>query len=507
MMDATDKNRPLEPLPWRAGAMGFSLFIFHLLVNRPYGFHGDELYFIVCGNRPAWGYVDHPPLVPMVARLATDLMGVNLFALRFFPALALGVCCVLTGWLARRLGAGRFGEFLAALSFLFTPMFLRMGAFLNIPCFETLFWLLIAHLLVTLCRRDDARWWLAVGAATGLALLNKHTTLFLGAGMAAGLILTRRRKDLLTPWPYAGAAVAFLVFLPNLLWQIRHDWATLEFVRNLHATEMQNTPRALFVIGQFILINLFNAVVWIAGLVFFLKSDRGRPYRMIGWIYFTVLAFMLIFKAKVYYLAPAYPMLLAGGSVLLEKNLRRPRLRASLVTAISAMGIVFVPVVCPIGSIDWKEQYISRILGFVIDDPTDLTFDFRYQLLKPEELTAFLNVYNSLSGAEKPDCVVLTKDYGDASLVNVLGRKAGLPPAISGNNSYYLWGPQGATGQSVIAFGFDETFLKTIFANVTVAAEAPSPWRKNYGAGRPVFLCRNPIAPLDQLWPNLKFYR
>ncbi|MCX5769407.1 MAG: glycosyltransferase family 39 protein, partial [Candidatus Hydrogenedentes bacterium] len=450
MTISNSQRRTLATLPWLAGAMGLGLFVFHLLVNRQYGFHGDELYFIVCGNRPAWGYVDHPPFVPMLARLATDLMGVNLFALRFFPALVLGVCCVLTGWLARRLGSGRFGEFLAALSFVFTPMFLRTGAFLNIPCFEILFWLVIAHLLVTLCRCDDARWWLAVGAVAGLALLNKHTTLFLGSGIAAGIILTRRRKDLLTPWPYAGAAIAFLVFLPNLLWQIHHDWATLEFVRNLNATEMQDTPRPLFVVGQFILMNVFNAVVWIAGLVFFLKSAPGRPYRILGWIYLTVFVIMLTFKAKVYYLAPAYPMLLAGGAVLLEQQIsRRPYLRASLPTAIAAMGIVFIPIVCPIGSIEWKEQYISRVLGFMLDDPSDLTFDFRYQILKQDQLDAFLNVYNCLPVTEQADCVVLAKDYGCASLVNVLGRDAGLPPGISGNNSYYLWGPQGATGRCV----------------------------------------------------------
>ena len=506
-MNSSVKKLGLDNLPWLAATFGLALFVFHLLVNRQYGFHGDELYFIVCGNRPAWGYVDHPPLVPMIARFATDLMGVNLFALRFFPALVLGVCCLLTGWLARRLGAGRFGEFLAALSFVCTPMFLRLGAFLNIPCFEVLFWLIIAHLLVTLCRRDDPRWWLAVGAISGIALLNKHTTLFLGAGIAAGVLLTSRRKDLATPWPWAGAGVAFLLFLPNLLWQLHHDWATLEFVRNLNATEMQDTPRALFVAGQFILMNLFNAIVWIAGLVFFLRNGAGRRYRLIGWTFITVAAVMLVFKAKVYYLAPAYPMLLAGGSVLLEQNLRRPYLRASLATAIAAMGVIFVPAVCPVGSIDWKEQYISRLLGFMMDDPSDLTFDFRYQIRKQDELNAFLSVYNNLPEAERSECVVLTKEYGSASLVNVLGRGAGLPPGISGNNSYYLWGPQGATGDCVIAFGFDETLLRSLFADITVAAQAPSPYRKNFGAGRPVFLCRKPTAPLNQLWPNLKSYR
>jgi hypothetical protein len=483
--------------------MGLALFLFHLAVNRQYGFHGDELYFVVCGSRAAWGYVDHPPFVPMIARVATWLMGVNLFALRFFPALALGASCVLTGWLARRLGGGRFGEFLAGLCFVCSPMFLRMGAFLNIPCFEVLLWLIAAHAVVTLCRRDDARWWVAVGLVCGVALLNKHTTLFLGAGIAVGVILTGRRKDLLTPWPYAGAALAFLVFLPNLVWQIRYDWATLEFVRNLNATEMQETPRALFVVGQFLLMNAFNAVVWIAGLVFFLKSGAGRRYGMLGWVFATVLAVMLVFKAKVYYSAPAYPMLFAGGSVLIEERLRRPWGRALLAAAIGAMGVVFVPIVCPVGTIEWKERYISKVLGFVIDDPTDLTFDFRYQIGRQEQLKAFADVYGGLDEAEKSDCVILTREYSTASLVNVLGRAMGLPAGISGNNSYYIWGPGGATGNCAIAFGYDEAYLETLFSEVAVGAEAPSP----YGGGGLVFLCRGPLRPLGEVWASLKRYR
>ncbi|MBI5094689.1 MAG: glycosyltransferase family 39 protein [Candidatus Hydrogenedentes bacterium] len=324
-------------MPWCAGAMGIGLFIFHLLVNRQYGFHGDELYFIACGERPAWGYVDHPPFVPLAARFATELMGVNVFALRLFPALALGVSCILTGWLARRLGAGLFGEFLAALSFVCAPMMVRFGAFLNIPCFEVLFWLIAVHLLVTLEKRDEPRWWLAIGVLAGVSLLNKHTTLFLGTGMAVGLALTHRRKDLATAWPWLGAVISFLIFLPNLLWQYQHDWATLDFVRSINANAMQRTSRFEFLLAQFVFLNVFGAIVWIAGLVYFLTSEAGRSYRLTGWIFITVLSVMLAFKAKIYYLAPAYPMLMAGGAVLLERRLTRLRgyyARAGLSAAI-----------------------------------------------------------------------------------------------------------------------------------------------------------------------------
>ncbi|MBI2432475.1 MAG: glycosyltransferase family 39 protein [Candidatus Hydrogenedentes bacterium] len=490
--------------------MGLGLFVFHLAVNRQYGFHGDELYFIVCGNRPAWGYVDHPPFVPLMARLATDLMGTNLVALRFFPALALGVSCVLTGWLARRLGAGLFGECLAALCFVFAPLMLRLGAFLNIPCFEVLFWLIAAHLLVNICQRNEPRWWPVIGLLSGFALLNKHTTLFLGVGMAVGLVLTHRRKDLVTPWPWLGGAAAFVIFLPNLFWQYRHDWATLEFVRTINATVMQDTSRVEFMLAQVVLMNVFGAVVWLAGLIFFLRSKAGGTYRFLGWVFLTVLVIMLVFNAKVYYLVPAYPMLMAGGAVLLERWLSGRwgiAVRAALSSAIVIMGLIFLPIVSPIGPLEWKEDYIGQVLGFMLDDPADLTFDFRYQHCRPEELQAFRAVYEKVPAEEQQECVILTNEYDTASEVNVLGRDLGLPKAVSGNNSYYLWGTAGATGECVIAFGYGEDLLRACFQEVTNAGVISCPWRDTSGTGRPLFLCRRPTANLEQLWLRFKVFR
>ncbi|MCC6489364.1 MAG: glycosyltransferase family 39 protein [Candidatus Hydrogenedentes bacterium] len=509
-MHSDTHSGAIKRAPWCAALMGFGLFVFHLLVNRQYGFHGDELYFIVCGQRPAWGYVDHPPLVPMAAWLATELMGVNLFALRFFPALVLGASCFLTGWLARRLGAGRYGEFLASLTFVCTPILLRLGAILNIPCFEVFFWLVAAHLLVSTCKYEQPRWWLAIGALCGVALLAKHTTLFLGTGLAVGLVLTQRRKDLLTPWPWAGALLAFAIFLPNLLWQYHHDWATLEFVRNLNASEMQQTGRVEFIAAQFILMNLFGAFVWVSGLFYFLKSVSGRPYRMLGWVFVTVFVILLAFKAKVYYLVPAYPMLMAGGAVLLERSLTRPRLRwmrVALPVAIVAMSLVLVPLMTPLGSLEWKERYISSVLGFMAGDPSDLTFDFRYQMSRQEQLEVLRQVYDDLSEKDRQGCVILTDEYDTASMVNVLGRDPGLPQAISGNNSYFLWGPRGATGECVIVFGYDEDLMRSCFRDVSVAALAPCPWYKKFEKGRPVYLCRDPLAPFEELWPRFKRYR
>lgn len=506
MSDETSRMPDLKPIPIIAIGMSALLLVFHLVVDRQYGFHGDELYFVVCGARPAWGYVDHPPLVPMVAWLSTSIFGVTLFAVRAPVALALAAGCGLTGWLARRLGAGRFGEFLAALCFVCAPMVLRVGALLNIPSFEIVFWLVIAHLLVMLQQRDDARWWVAVGLAAGVAMLNKHTTLFLGAGMAAGLLFTPRRKDLATPWPWVGGAVAALFFLPNLTWQFQHDWATLEFVRNINASMMQTTSRVEFLLSQVILMNAFVAVVWISGLVFFFRDAAGRPHRILGWIFVAVLGILLAAQSKIYYLLPAYPLVIAGGAVLLERRLSGQLgnvARGMLCTGIAAMGLIFVPIMCPVGTLEWKEHYISRVLGFLVEDPTDLTFDFHYQLHRPEELTAFLSVYRELSPDDQRDCAVMTYEYDSASNVNVFGRALGLPQGISGNNSYYLWGPGSVSGNCIVAFDYKEDFLSGYFGEVRAVGEVPTGYR---GETRPVFLCRKPKAPLSESWAYFKTY-
>lgn len=491
-------------LPLCAAVMGLCLFLFHHLINRQYGFHGDELYFIMCGNRLDWGYVDHPPFVPLVARMATDLMGVNLFALRFFPALTLGASCLLTGWLARRMGAGRWGEFIAALSFICAPVIIRAGAFLNIPCFEAFFWLLIAHFLIPICRDNKPRWWLAVGIALGFSLFNKHTTLFLGVGIAVGILITERRKDLLTPWPWLAVCLTLALFSPNLLWQYRHDWATLEFVRNLNANTMQTTSRTQFLLAQVILLNAVNVLLWIAAFRFFFRTPEGKPFRMYGGIFLTLLAIMLLFKAKVYYLAPAFPMLMAGGAVLIEKW--RSPAKFAYTGALIMMALLFLPLSSPIGSLENKEDYIRRFLGFIVENPKELTFDYRFELGRPEQLAIFKKVVESLPEDDKRQCVILTSAYDTASQINLLGKDMGFPLAISGANNYYLWGPQGASGKCTIAFGYKLEFLRECFDEVTVAAEATCPWITSGNPNQPVYICRNPKAPLDQLWPKFKRY-
>lgn len=485
-----------------------SLLLFHLLINRQYGFHGDELYFLVCGSRPAWGYVDHPPLVPMIARLATSCFGVTLFAFRIFPALSLALSCLLTGLLAWRLGAKRYGQVLALTAFVCAPVFLRLGAFLNIPSFELLFWLLLAHTLVTIIKTDRPEWWLLVGVLSGLSLLNKHTTLFFGTGMAVGMLLCPQRKHLATPWPWLGGMLAFLIFLPNLIWQYRHDWATLQFLEAIHAGIMQESSVPLFLVAQLIFLNVAGAAVWLAGLWFLLRSGEGRRFAQLGWIYLTLLILMLALKGKEYYLAPAYPMLFAAGGVAIERwtaSRRGYAVRGLLIAGIAAVGLLLLPIFTPIGPFDAKSRYMERLTGS--PDAADIfTFDFRYEMGREQEMEALASAYSSLDPALRSDCVILANEYDMASAINVFGKRYGLPAAISGNNSYYIWGPGSASGECVIALRYKKELLDAAYARVEVCGHVPPRFLKDPAEGVPLYLCREPKVPLREQWVRFKAY-
>lgn len=484
------------------------LFAVHVTVNGNYGFHGDELYFLECGLQPAWGYVDHPPFAPFMARVSHAMFGLSLFAFRFFPAVSLAAGCALTGLLAWRMGGRAYAMTLATLCYCAAPVFLRAGAFLNIPSFEITFWLLVAHAVVSLLKSDNPRWWLVVGLLAGLSLLNKHTTLFLGFGVGVGMLLARPR-DLLTPWPWLGGLLAFLLFSPNLYWQYQNDWATLEFVSNLNEALMKRISIVDFLLAQFIFLNPAGAIVWISGAVWLLATAKGRQYALLGWIFLSMLVLLLALKSKEYYLAPAYPMLFAAGGVALETWWGTPRRRPArvvLAAAVAFIGLLFVPIATPFGSFDFKQRYAETLLGFTGASDTIL-FDYQFQLKRPEELVAAKVIVESLPAEVRADAVFLCSDYETAAMFNILGPQYGLPRCISGSNNYYLWGPGNASGNNVFAIRIDPEKLSRCFHKADAIGTLPPRRQIDPPGGVTVYWCREPKGALATLWPEFKRYR
>ena len=285
----------------------------HLLTNHNYGFHRDELQALSDARHLDWGFVPYPPLTPFLARIGLAIFGVSLVGLRLFSVIAQALVVVVTGLMAMELGGGRLAQITATLAVALSALPLFEGTEFQYTTYDNLWWVLIAYFVIRLLKSENPQWWLAIGATVGVGLQTKYTMGFFVVGIVTGLVLTKNRRYLASGWFWAGAALALLIFLPNLIWQIRHDFISLHFLRHIHARDIGEGRAQGFVRDQFLICtNPFTVPLWIAGLVFFL---RDRRYRMLAWMYLVPFALFFFGKGRGYYLAAAYPMLMAMGAV------------------------------------------------------------------------------------------------------------------------------------------------------------------------------------------------
>jgi hypothetical protein len=419
----------------------------HLLTHKGFGFFGDEFYYIACSKRLAWGYVDHPPLSILLLRLDRWLFGDSLLSIRLLPALAGGATVFLTGLLARRLGAGRFGQLLAQVCVLVAPVYLAVCHIFSMNAFDVLFWLAAFYILVLIFDGGSPRLWVAFGLVAGLGLQNKISVLFLGFGLVVGLVLTRQRRHFLSGWFWLGGALAGLIFLPYVLWQIPHGWPTLEFMHNAAVYKMVKLSFPAYVAGQIVQMHPFTFPVWLAGLGLLVLSKEYRRYQTLGWCYIAVLVLFVVTGGKTYYLAPAYTMLFAFGALWMENAFSSKALRVALATLIVVGGLVTLPAALPILPVEAHIRY-SAALGLKPDAggeryPVGRLSQYYASMFGWEnEVREVARVYQSLPPEDRAKCGIFAMDYHQAGAIDFLGKKYGLPDASSGHNNYWLWGPQ-----------------------------------------------------------------
>jgi hypothetical protein len=510
---ALDTSRVLAAGATIVAALAALKLLLHFIFNRGYGYFRDELYFFTCGDRLDWGYADHPPFVALAARVPRELFGDSLSSVRFLPALAGGALVVLTGVMARRLGGGRFAQGLAALSILVAPIYLSVHNFLSMNAFEPLFWMLCAYFVMRMIDGGDRRLWLAVGLVAGVGLLNKHSMAFFGLSLVVGLLLTRERRLLLSPWAWGGGAVAFLVFLPNLVWNVEHNWPIVEILRNAEQGKNYIMSPLEFFSAQVLLAHPFVLPIWVAGLGYLLFARAVRPYRALGLAYVALFVLLVVLKGKAYYLAPAYPMLFAAGAVAAERafeRIGRAWLKPVLAVTLVVGGAVTAPLAIPILPVDTYVRYVDA-LG--VDGVRTENHrmgrlpQFYADMFGWEEIAgAVAQAYNSLPPEDRARCAVFARNYGEAGAVDFFGPKYGLPKAISGHQNYYLWGTRGHTGEVMVTVGFDYEDLAPYFASVEEVARVDCGDCMPYEDDNPVYVCRGPIAPLHALWPKAKLW-
>lgn len=474
----------------------------HLALIDRYGYHGDELYFLDCGRHLAFGYVDHPPLIPWIARLADEL-GRGFFVLRA-PAIAAGAgTMAVTALLVREWGGGYRAQLIALLCLLLAPAHLRLGAMLNIPVIEVFLCTLTAYLVVRALARGERWTWLAAGAVLGLAGLAKHASLVWSAALLAGVLASPERRKLLAPWPWLGGWLALLIIAPNLVWQAQHDFATLEFMRELREL-LLSEGRALFVLGQLLYFHPLAVPVWIVGLLFAF-SDAGRALRPFATAFVLLFAFYLVAGGKPYYLASAYPPVLAAGGIALERSLAtRAVLRRSLVGALAATGVALGALTAPLLPIQTVDRALGALFGAVIP-PIALTHDMHGMHGWDEHVAVIEGVERTLTDDERARATVVTGTYAQAAALNVLGTPGALH-AVSGSMTYYLWGTAPERGDVVIAYGLPIERIAPHYGSCREAAHIAAPLARPQDRDLPVYVCRDPRQVLADFWPELRRY-
>ncbi len=485
--------------------------VLYCIAGPHYGYFRDELYYLACGEHPAWGYVDQPPLIGWLAWLLRHTIGTSLWALRLLPALA-GVATIIgAGLLARELGGRRWAMFLAALATLAAPISLALSHLFTMNAFDPLLWTAIAWLVVRIARSGRETLWLAVGALTGITILNKYGVIFWVSGVVIGACLTPLRRSLRRRWFWFGCALATVIALPNFLWQWRHQFPFLQLMHNIRQSGRDIALAPLpYLQAQAQMLGFVSALLVPFALLFFF-SKRGRTSRALGWAYVIFLAEMMTLHGKMFYVAPVYPMMFAAGAVWLEGATERKLwiwVKPAFALAMIAICGLYAPTILPILSVPDFLAYEHR-MGI-----EQQKFEHTKEGVLPqlyadmfgwEEIAQRVAVYyRTLSPEEQRKTAIFANNYGEGGAIDFFGPKYGLPKAIGVHQSYWIWGPRGYTGESMIVLGDgNERNMQTKCASYSVIGDTKDPLSRP-DEWMPIYHCRGFRWNLQTVWPELK---
>jgi hypothetical protein len=484
--------------------------LLHIFTSvRHYGYFRDELYYLDMARHLDWGYVDAAPLIAVYAKVAL-LLGGSLAALRILPALAGAALVALTILIARELGGGRYAQFLSGIAILLCPAFVGTDSLLTMNAFEPLFWMGCIWVVVRILRTGDSRLWLWFGVLAGLGLENKHSTLSFGFAVTVALLLTQHRREFARPWIWIAGALAVALFLPNLVWQIRHHFPTIEDLGNVRREDKNVVLGPLaFVKEQIIDMHPILLPVWVAGLVWFL---RDRRWRVLGLTFVIFFVLMEVAHGKNYYVFPIYPMLFAGGAVVIERMIerwlgsraafKRTATRAAVVAIIVLAALPALPLVTWMLPPEKLLAY-QNTLGFKpskaeVHHESLLPQPVADQFGWPEMASEVAAIYNSLPPEERAQTGIWAGNYGEAGAINLFGPKLGLPRAYSRHQNHWYWGPPPQVYKNLIVI---EWSLDDVRDNCT-SYQAYDHYQR-FGMSEEntqIYLCRGVKFDIQKIW-------
>lgn len=491
---------------------GVALLV-HFFTWHGYGWFRDELYYIVCARHLAWGYVDHPPLSIAILRAVIDTFGESLHVIRTVPAIAGAATVALVGLIARELGGGRFACLLAMSAAVAAPESLAIDFFYSMNAFDLLAWPAIVLTLLVTLRRDQTRSWAYLGVSLGLGLLNKVSVLWLGAGIAAGLVLTSYRRAIARPGPWLASGVAAVCFAPHVVWQVLHGWPTLEFMRNASGSKMAGRGVVAFTVAAISDEGVVVALVGIVGLAAAFAGAMDRRARVLAWVWVVVfLILALNGTSRTGYLTPAWTWTFALGGVAIERAIpdRRIAWRIAAVGAIVLFGVVALPMALPVLP---TERYV-RYAAALGQEPST---EENKQVGRLPQFYADMNGWDSIVGSleaawrtlpadEQARAVFFGTNYGEAGAIDVLGRAQGLPPAVATHNNYFFWGPPGDDIDAVVIMSQNPARWAQAFDHVVLAGATDCGDCMPYENHRQIYVVWGRRVAWANLWPTLRHF-
>lgn len=488
-------------------AAGFVALLLHAIANPHYGFFRDELYFIICGRHPALGYVDQPPLTPLLAAFSQSF-GRSLFLLRFIPAVCAGVAVFISCLFVLELGGGAFAQALTAIVVTLAPVLTANETRLTPDMLEIPLWPLVALLVLRMVKGGSPRQWIVAGGIVGLAAWSKYSVAFFALALVLALFFSVHRRLLLTREFAAGCALAIAIVLPNFVWQAVHGFPMLQVLLNDAGRLVVTGPP--FLVQQVLVTNPALSIVWIVGLLWLARSPQTR---WLAVTYGILIVTMAALDAKNYYPAAIYPYLIAAGAVVIERwTAVRSRIAvAAAALAVSIPAVPFVLPVLPLQNYIAYQNAVGRVLhvDFGLPDDRRRTVPIQYyadMLGWPQLVSTVAGVYDSLPAGRRTHTAIFTSNFGEASAIDVYGAAFALPHAISGNNNFWLWGPQRYSGSTVIEVNAEPAQARRFFSHVRVAAVFKNPHSMAYENDVPILVCSGIREPLARLWPKLKVY-
>jgi hypothetical protein len=469
---------------------------FFVTIAGVWGLHRDEFYYLAGGRRLDWGYVDHPPITPLLYRIAETLFGASQTGLRTMPALLSGALVVVAALIARELGGARRAQIIAAVGVAVSPMFLTTSHFLSTVTVDILMWSIGLWLFARLLRTRDGRLWIAIGVVAGVGLMNKDTMAFWAVGVVGGALLARDAALLRTRWFAFGVTIAVAIFVPNLVWQARHDWATIEFLRSLQSHTDSISNPLLYFPYQLVLLGPLLAVIWIPGVWWLLRSEDARRYRALAYGYFVVLLLIFVLRGKAYYVGSWYPALFAAGSVRLARAGRRPL--PVYISYLLVSGLTAAPFALPLVP---STSALAKTVAGANDELGEM---FGWDTLAQQ----VASIAHGLPADEQRDLTILTSNYSEAGAIEYWRHDLQLPQPISRQNSYWIWGFGAAHDNgTTIAVGYSRPQLARYFTDVEqvgTVRTAIDLHNKEYGTS--IFVCRGQRIPWAAIWPSLQDY-